>query len=150
MKKPNLNKLLKQAQEVRERAYAPYSNYFVGAAVATPSGKVYTGCNVENASYGLTVCAERNAIFKAISEGEREFAALAVVTANGGSPCGACRQVIFEFMKPQSEVALADAHLAHVQHTTVGALLPDGFSPGKLREGQRAEEHGDRRTSNIE
>ncbi len=137
MKKINLNKLLERAREVRERAYAPYSRYHVGAALLSTSGKMYTGCNVENASYGLTVCAERNAIFKAISEGEREFVALAVVTANGGSPCGACRQVIFEFMNADAPVALADASLENIQSTTVGALLPEGFTPRKLREGQR-------------
>lgn len=137
MKKINLNKLLSSAQAVRERAYAPYSKYKVGAAIVSASGKVYTGCNVENASYGLTVCAERNAIFKAVSEGEREFVALAVVTANGGSPCGACRQVIFEFMAPDAPVALADATLENVQYDTVGNLLPNGFTPRKLREGQR-------------
>ncbi len=136
MKKINLNKLLQRAAEVRERAYAPYSNYFVGAAILATSGKIYTGCNVENASYGLTVCAERNAIFKAVSEGEREFVAIAVVTANGGSPCGACRQVIYEFMNPDAPVAIADAQLENIAHFTVGELLPDGFSPRKLREGQ--------------
>lgn len=136
MKKISLDKLLARARDVRESAYAPYSNYSVGAAVLTPSGKIFAGCNVENASYGLTVCAERNAIFKAISEGEREFVAIAVVTANGGSPCGACRQVISEFMETAAPVALADSDLEHVQNTTVGELLPFGFTPRKLREGQ--------------
>ncbi len=136
MKKTTLDKLLTRAKDARTRAYAPYSNYLVGAAVLTPSGKIFTGCNVENASYGLTVCAERNAIFKAISEGEREFVAIAVVTANGGSPCGACRQVIYEFMDPAAPVALADAQLTQVQHATVGELLPYGFTPSKLKEGQ--------------
>lgn len=138
MKKINLNRLLRHAQQVRELAYAPYSDYRVGAAILSSTGKIYTGCNVENASYGLTVCAERNAIFKAVSEGEREFIALAVVTANGGSPCGACRQVIFEFMPPDAPVALADAPLENIQQFTVGELLPDGFSARTLREGQGA------------
>jgi cytidine deaminase len=138
MKKINLNKLLQRAQQVRERAYAPYSHYRVGAAVLASSGKIYAGCNVENASYGLTVCAERNAIIKGISEGEREFVALAVVSENGGSPCGACRQVESEFMNAQAPVVLADAQLQTIKHSTVGALLPDGFTPRKLREGQRA------------
>jgi len=136
MKKNSLNKLLERAQQVREHAYAPYSNYLVGAAVLSGSGKIYTGCNVENASYGLTVCAERNAIFKAVSEGEREFSAIAVVTANGGSPCGACRQVMFEFMTPEASVALGDAGLENISQFTVGELLPEGFTPRKLREGQ--------------
>ena len=86
--------LIELATEAREQAYAPYSNYAVGAALRGKSGRVYTGCNVENAVYSLTICAERNALFKAVSEGEREFVALAVVTANGGSPCGSCRQVL--------------------------------------------------------
>lgn len=137
MKKINPNKLLARAQQVRERAYAPYSKYQVGAAVLGASGKIYTGCNVENASYGLTVCAERNAIFKAVSEGERDFTAIAVVTANGGSPCGACRQVIYEFLQPDAPVVLGDATLENVTEFTVGQLLPDGFTPRKLREGQR-------------
>ncbi len=136
MKKIILDRLLARARDVRERAYAPYSNYRVGAAVLTPLGKIYTGCNVENASYGLTVCAERNAIFKAISEGEREFVAVAVVTANGGSPCGACRQVLYEFMDPAAPVVLSDDDLSQVQSMTVGELLPNGFTPRKLREGQ--------------
>lgn len=136
MKKLNRNKLLVCAQAVRERAYAPYSDYQVGAAVLGASGKIYTGCNVENASYGLTVCAERNAIFKAVSEGEHEFDAIAVVTTNGGSPCGACRQVIFEFMSPSAPVIVANANLDNVGEYTVGELLPDGFTPRKLRQGQ--------------
>lgn len=138
MKKNNLSELLTSAQAVRERAYAPYSNYTVGAAILGKSGKIYTGCNVENASYGLTVCAERNAIFKAVSEGEREFDAIAIVTENGGSPCGACRQVIYEFFTPDAPVALGNADLAAVKQVTVGDLLPDGFTPAKLREGQQA------------
>ena len=129
--------LLMLAAQVRERAYAPYSHYKVGAAVLAKSGRIYTGCNVENASYGLTVCAERNAIFKGISEGEKEFTAIAIVTANGGSPCGACRQVEFEFMHPDARVFLSDEDLKNVQALTVGELLPDGFTPRKLREGQR-------------
>ena len=141
MKKTNLNKLLARARAVRERAYAPYSNYQVGAAVLGVSGKIYAGCNVENASFGLTVCAERNAIFKAVSEGEREFVAIGVVTANGGSPCGACRQVIFEFMSPETPVAIGDANLENIQHFTVGELLPYGFSPRKLREGQSGQHY---------
>jgi cytidine deaminase len=137
MKKINLRKLLERARQVRERAYAPYSKYFVGAAVLADSGKVYTGCNVENASYGLTICAERNAIFKGVSEGESKFVAIAVVTTNGGSPCGACRQVIFEFMNSDAPVAMSDHDLESVTFSTVGELLPDGFTPRKLREGQR-------------
>lgn len=91
------NNLIQSALEARQWAYAPYSHYKVGAALLTSSGRVYDGVNVENAAYPTSVCAERVAIFKAVSEGEREFSALAVVTSNGGSPCGACRQVLSEF-----------------------------------------------------
>ena len=93
------DELVKAATEVRERAYAPYSNFKVGAAVRTKDGKIYTGCNVESASYGLTVCAERVAIWKAVSEGEKEFEQIAVVadTQELTPPCGVCRQIIWEF-----------------------------------------------------
>jgi len=89
--------LIRQAIAARERAYAPYSDYKVGAALLGRSGRVYTGCNVENAVYPLVTCAERTAVVKAVSEGEREFVALAVATENGGSPCGSCRQTLREF-----------------------------------------------------
>jgi|SRR5581483_1901170 len=129
--------LVRVAAQARTRAYAPYSNYQVGAAALGKSGTIYSGCNVENASYGLTVCAERTAIFKGVSEGEEEFVAIAVVTVNGGSPCGACRQVEFEFMRPDAIVILSDAQRKNIQIITLGELLPDGFTPEKLREGQR-------------
>jgi cytidine deaminase len=122
--------LIALATEARERAYAPYSNYAVGAALRGKSGKIYTGCNVENAVYSLTICAERNALFKAVSEGEREFEALAVVTANGGSPCGSCRQVLAEF-GPHLRVLIAvPGKLTAVQ--TVAELLPRAFGPRDL------------------
>ncbi len=91
--------LIEAAVNVREHAHAPYSNFKVGAAIRTKAGKIYTGCNIENATYGLTICAERTAIFKAISEGEKEFAAISVVadTEELTPPCGACRQIIWEF-----------------------------------------------------
>lgn len=91
--------LVEAARDVRERAFAPYSNFKVGAALRTKSGKIYTGCNVESASYGLTVCAERVAIWKAVSEGEKEFVEIAVVagTEELTPPCGVCRQIIWEF-----------------------------------------------------
>lgn len=139
--------LLELAAQARELAYAPYSNYAVGAAVVAKSGKIYTGSNVENASYGLTVCAERNAIFKGVTEGEREFVALAVVTSNGGSPCGACRQVAFEFLRPDSPVYLSDEQLEKVRMFTLGELLVDGFTPEKLRQGQRQTQKKNRKTT---
>src|SRR5262249_51568506 len=89
--------LIELANEARRRAYAPHSNYAVGAALRTKTGRVYTGVNIENAAYPTTICAERVAVFKAVSEGERDFEVVAVVTENGGSPCGSCRQVLAEF-----------------------------------------------------
>src|SRR4030067_357958 len=91
------SRLVQLALEARKQAYAPYSNYRVGAALVTSTGRFFTGANVENAAYPTSICAERVAVFKAVSEGEREFVALAVVTVNGGTPCGACRQVLAEF-----------------------------------------------------
>ncbi len=128
----NYDELLRQAAEVRNRAYAPYSQYAVGAAVLGKTGRVYTGCNVENASYGLSICAERAAIFKAVSEGEKEFEALAVVTSNGGTPCGACRQVFSEFAKPSSAVVVEDAGRQVRKVFAIGELLVDGFGPENL------------------
>ncbi len=97
--KKDSEKLVEAARSAREKAFAPFSNFQVGAALQTKGGKVFTGCNIENASYGLTLCAERVAIFKAISEGERDFTKLTVVadTDSLTPPCGACRQIIWEF-----------------------------------------------------
>jgi len=122
--------LIAAAAAARERAYAPYSNFKVGAALRTRSGRVYTGCNIENAAFGPSVCAERTAMFKAISEGEREFEAIAVVTHNGVSPCGTCRQVMMEFA-PHLTVIIADTQ-GNVRTTTIDDLLPDGFLPSQL------------------
>ena len=121
-----------------ENAYAPYSGYLVGAALLTETGKVYTGCNVENASFSATNCAERTAVFKAISEGERRFSAIAVVGGKGGSitgffpPCGVCRQVLMEFCSAEMPVYLTDGNI--VKTTTVGELLPHGFSNACMTE----------------
>jgi cytidine deaminase len=124
------DELVALAAKAREEAYAAYSKYDVGAALLTKSGKVYTGCNVENASYSLTNCAERTAVFKAVSEGEREFEAIAVVTANGGAPCGACRQVLAEFgLDIRVLIATPDRILAE---RTVSDLLPGAFRPQDL------------------
>jgi cytidine deaminase len=124
-------KLIKMAVEARQRAYAPYSNYWVGAALVTSSGRFFTGCNVENASYPNGLCAERVAVFKAVSEGEREFVAIAVVTGNGGTPCGACRQVLAEFGL-DTLVFIADADGNLKQESRLDELLPGAFGPGDL------------------
>jgi cytidine deaminase len=125
------SKLIELAQDARQRAYAPYSNYQVGAALVTPGGKFFTGCNVENAAYPTGLCAERVAIFKAVSEGERKFSALAVVTSNGGTPCGSCRQVMAEFGL-DTVVLIADGEGQLCQEATVAELLPGAFGPGDL------------------
>jgi cytidine deaminase len=127
MTKWTREELVAQALQARERAYAPYSNYQVGAALLGKSGRVYTGCNVENAVYPLATCAERTAIVKAVSEGEREFVALAVATKNGGAPCGSCRQTLREFGE-NIAVIIADDSGAY-RETTVAGLLPDSFGP---------------------
>ena len=119
--------LLQAALDARLKAYAPYSKFLVGAAVRAESGKIYTGCNIENASYGLTVCAERNALFKAVGAGERKFTALCVVgdTEEPISPCGACRQVMAEFKVPC--IILANLNGKIVEYT-LDELLPLSFS----------------------
>jgi cytidine deaminase len=127
MTKWTREELVAQAMQARERAYAPYSNYQVGAALLGKSGRVYTGCNVENAVYPLATCAERTAVVKAVSEGEREFVALAVATKNGGAPCGSCRQTLREFGEDIA-VIIADDSGAY-RETTVAKLLPDSFGP---------------------
>ncbi len=126
------NELVTRAAEARLQAYAPYSRYLVGAALLAKSGRIYTGCNVENASYGLSICAERTAVVKAISEGEKEFRAIAVVTENGGSPCGACRQVLWEFTSPETPVIIADSSNTVRGVFQMGELLAEGFGPSKL------------------
>jgi cytidine deaminase len=122
--------LVARALEARAHAYAPYSHYAVGAAVLGKSGRVYTGCNVENASYSPTICAERAAIAQAVCAGERAFEAIAVVTANGGAPCGPCRQVMAEFgLDTRVLIATPEQILAE---TTVRELLPRAFTPQDL------------------
>ena len=124
--------LIQAALHVRRWAYAPYSHYPVGAAILTASGKLYDGVNVENAAYPSGICAERVAVFKAVSEGEREVVAVVVVTENGGTPCGGCRQVLSEF-GPRAEVLIADTTGRVVLETTVDQLLPGAFGPEKLK-----------------
>jgi cytidine deaminase len=123
--------LIEKAQQARQQAYAPYSNYRVGAALLTSTGDVFSGANVENAAYPTSICAERVAIFKAVSEGQRQFQAIAVVTENGGSPCGSCRQVLAEFGL-ETLVLIADAQGRVVQEMTVAELLPGAFRPADL------------------
>ena len=122
--------LITAAAKARGAAYAPYSRFAVGAALLAASGQVYTGCNVENASYGLTVCAERNALFHAVAQGERRFTAVAVVTQNGVTPCGACRQVLAEF-NAQMTVIVADT-MGNRFIYNLAELLPDSFGPEHL------------------
>lgn len=120
-------RLLEAARDARLRAYAPYSNYHVGAAVLDDGGHIYGGCNVENASYGLGMCAERVAVGAAVAGGCGKPVAVAVVTADAGSPCGACRQVLVE-MNPEMTVIIAAHNGADYRVTTAGAMLPDYFS----------------------
>ncbi|MCQ3937612.1 MAG: cytidine deaminase [Chloroflexi bacterium] len=127
--------LIDLANEARRRAYVPYSNYPVGAALRTKSGRLYTGVNVENAAYPQTMCAERIAIFKAVSEGETEFEVIAVVTSNGGSPCGGCRQVMAEFGL-DTIVLMANGNGELAKETTVKELLPEAFTPKHLMTGK--------------
>jgi cytidine deaminase len=126
------DKLIQTALEVRKWSYAPYSKYHVGAALLTASGKIYDGVNIENAAYPVTICAERVAVFKAISEGERQLEAIAVVTSNGGMPCGSCRQVLAEFGL-DTIVLVADEEGKLQVETTVGKLLPGAFTPQDLK-----------------
>ncbi len=124
--------LIDLANTARQRAYAPYSNYAVGSALRTKTGRVFTGVNIENAAYPHTMCAERVAIFKAVSEGEKEFEAISVVTENGGSPCGGCRQVLAEFGL-DTIVLIANGAGKLLKEMTVKELLPEAFTPEKLK-----------------
>ncbi|MFZ5590609.1 MAG: cytidine deaminase [Bacillota bacterium] len=120
--------LINTARQAREKAYAPYSGFLVGAALLTADGQVYTGCNVENASYGLACCAERVAVYKAVSEGQKQFLAMAIIadTEDYCSPCGACRQVLVEFA-PGMIVFMCNKH-GQYEQCMAGELLPSYFS----------------------
>ncbi|WP_407890934.1 cytidine deaminase [Lacticaseibacillus sp. N501-2] len=128
-----MDDLIQAATAARKQSYSPYSNFAVGAAVQTATGEIYGGCNIENASYGLSMCAERNAIFNAVSAGHQELVAIAVIGQTDGpiSPCGACRQVIAEFL-PQSAPVYLTNLAGNTQTTTVAALLPGAFLKGEL------------------
>lgn len=132
---PQKQALIDAARAAQAQAYAPYSAYAVGAALLGSDGRIYTGCNVENASYGLSNCAERTAVFKMVSEGQRQILAVAVCTDNAGSPCGACRQVLAEFAG-DVPVFLVD-RTGEGRETSLFALLPDHFGPEHLP-GERA------------
>jgi cytidine deaminase len=127
------NMLVEKAIEARSKAYVPYSKFQVGAAIITSNDQLYLGCNIENASYGLTNCAERTAIFKAVSEGDTEIKAIAVVGDTEGpvSPCGACRQVIAEFATEETKIYLANLN-GDVKETTISEILPGYFSSKDL------------------
>ncbi len=127
----NRDELISRATKAREAAYVPYSHYAVGAAVLTENGRIFDGCNIENAVYPLGLCAERVAIFKAVSEGALKIVAIAVVTSNGGTPCGACRQTIREFGTVDTLVIIGTEG-GPVRETTLGALLPESFSADDL------------------
>jgi cytidine deaminase len=123
--------LVDLANNARKHAHVPYSHYPVGSALRTRSGRIFTGVNVENAAYPQTMCAERVAIFKAVSEGEKEFEIITVVTDNGGSPCGGCRQVMAEFGL-DTIVIMADGSGRILKETTVKELLPEAFTSEHL------------------
>lgn len=125
------DELIDLAIKVRDFSYSPYSHYAVGAALLTESGKIYTGANIENSAYPTSICAERVAIFKAVSEGERNFTAIAIATENGGSPCGSCRQVMSEFALQMQVIVVDDTGRIHID-STVDGLLPHAFSPEDL------------------
>ena len=133
MEKILIEKLIKKAIEMLNFSYAPYSNFHVGAALLTSEGKIYTGCNIENAAYGPSNCAERTAIFKAVSEGKKEFEAIAIVGGKNGKienfcpPCGVCRQVLAEFCKKDFEIVLAKSKNEY-KIMTLEQLLPESFS----------------------
>ena len=130
--------LIEKAIEARQYAYAPYSNFLGGAALLCKSGKIYTGCNIENASFTPTNCAERTAFFKAISEGIYDFEAIAIVGGKDGvlndycSPCGVCRQVMMEFCNPDTFQILMAKSSEEYKQFTLKELLPEGFGPGNM------------------
>jgi cytidine deaminase len=128
----DLVELARRAADARQWSYSPYSHYAVGAALLTASGKIYDGVNVENAAYPDTICAERTAAVKAISEGEREFVSIAVASANGGMPCGSCRQFLSEFGL-DTLVLIVNAEGTILKRASLRDLLPDAFGPAHLR-----------------
>jgi cytidine deaminase len=132
LNKTQQKELIEAAKKAQASAYAPYSKYLVGAALLTDSGKIFLGANVENAAYPDSICAERVAVFKAVTEGERSFKAIAVVTHDGGAPCGSCRQVLAEFAL-QAQVFIANEKGELIREGTVSDLLPGAFGPSNLK-----------------
>lgn len=130
--------LVREAAIARESSYSPYSGFMVGAALLTKNGRVYHGCNIENAAYGPTNCAERTAFFKAVSEGARDFEAIAIIgyaaggTAGFAYPCGVCRQVMMEFCQPEGFKIIVAANENDFKEYTLAELLPQGFGPANL------------------
>ena len=144
MEEQKARELIELAYQGRERAYTPYSGFRVGAALLARDGNVYLGCNIENASYGPTNCAERTAFFKAVSEGEREFSAIAIVGGPGQgrsgqmcAPCGVCRQVMMEFCDPRTFQIVLEQEGGGVRTFLLKELLPFGFGPENLNESNR-------------
>lgn len=136
-----VERLIEEAVSARKRAYAPYSHFMVGAALLTEEGRIYSGCNIENAAYGPSNCAERTAFFKAVSEGERAFAAIAIVGSPEGdeitqyaAPCGVCRQVMAEFCRPDSFTVIVGKSAEDYYVKTLEEFLPENFGPANLRE----------------
>ncbi len=138
MEQKQMVTLIEKALEARQFSYSPYSGYMVGAAVLTSGGEIYTGCNIENAAYGPTNCAERTAIFKAVSEGKRSFSAIAIVGGKRDSagdyaaPCGVCRQVMMEFCNPQQMQIIVAKSREEYKVFTLEQLLPEGFGAANL------------------
>lgn len=136
----NRQELIRSALLARQRSYSPYSGYQVGAALLTEDGRIYTGCNIENAAYSPTNCAERTAFFKAVSEGARQFRAIAIAGSPAGAvtqltwPCGVCRQVMMEFCDPDRFAVIAAVSEQEYEERLLKELLPDGFGPANLAE----------------
>ncbi|MCA9914776.1 MAG: cytidine deaminase [Anaerolineae bacterium] len=128
----SLEPIIAAALTAAENAYMPYSHYPVGAALVAADGTVFTGCNVENAAYPATICAERTALVKAVSEGVRDFELIVIATSNGGSPCGMCRQMLYEFA-PQLRVICVTSEGEITIDSPLAALLPHGFGPDSLQ-----------------
>ena len=121
--------LMDKAKEASKMSYSPFSRFAVGASVLAKNGKIYTGCNVENSSFGMTICAERCAIFKAVSEGEREISAVAIYSPNADdcNPCGACRQVMYEFQNEEEGVEIITENMGELVVRNLSEYLPYGF-----------------------